>query len=249
MHTDDVSRQCAINMRFYSTCTQQGAEMLVLQSAASIFSQGRIDRVLMEWEPTRFSQFNVTIGRAVEVVEHIFNNWKCRRLCEAKPVNWRYIHKQKGWSVKHTDVYCTRPGLQEAAGDAVAVKDACRQHKSPQHVETAPADDWSHPLAVLQAQRLQQRILSLKRQRTDFRRQQQDLALLQRHLITGEARLSSMMIMMMMMIMVMMMMVLVIIVIIITVTTTTTTTTTIIIIIVVVVVIIIVVIIVIIVIM
>ena len=97
----------------------EGAEVLVLQSAARIFAEGRIDRVIMEWEPSRFSEFGLTVTEAAKVAMGVFKGWRCQRLCEDRPVDWAFIPHPNIWSVAHTDVYCVRPGMHETAHDPI----------------------------------------------------------------------------------------------------------------------------------
>ena len=87
----------------------EGAEMIVLKSAARLFAEGRVDRVILEWEPERFGAYGVTVADAVAFVTKLFDGWACRRLCETN-VDWS---RQYAWG-HHHDVYCVRPGLVDS---------------------------------------------------------------------------------------------------------------------------------------
>lgn len=73
----------------------EGAEVDVLQSGALLFAQNRIDRVLIEWLPSRWHKFNVSAAEGLSVARRIFTGWQCRDMCK-NIVSWAHARESSG---------------------------------------------------------------------------------------------------------------------------------------------------------
>ena len=102
----------------------EGAEPVVLRSAMKLFAEGRIERIIMEWEPTRWHKFGVTSAQATALAHDIFKGWNCSRLCSPVPMDFRR-HTVVMWQ---QDVYCVKPGVQSLLSDR-EMKDTCSKQR------------------------------------------------------------------------------------------------------------------------
>ena len=95
----------------------EGAEKLVLESAPRLFAERRIERLILEWEPSRVTTFGISVDEASAFMARLLGEWSCRRLCSDQPADWAL---QVAPNVPHMDVYCTGPGVSDAPLGSVA---------------------------------------------------------------------------------------------------------------------------------
>ena len=101
----------------------EGAEIPVLRSAAKLFAERRIDRVLFEITLKRWGQFGIGSKKeGLDELRRLFSGWTCTWACNGRPFPWvpvpRHqvyckrpwnVHSDLGWGL--FDVFCVAPGI------------------------------------------------------------------------------------------------------------------------------------------
>ena len=101
----------------------EGAEIPVLRSAAKLFAERRIDRVLFEITLKRWGQFGISSKKeGLDELRRLFSGWTCTWACNGRPFPWvpvpRHqvycgrpwnVHSDLGWGL--FDVFCVAPGI------------------------------------------------------------------------------------------------------------------------------------------
>ena len=101
----------------------EGAEIPVLRSAAKLFADRRIDRVLFEITLKRWGQFGIGGKKeGLDELRRLFSGWTCTWACNGRPFPWApvprhqvycgrpwNIHSDLGWGL--FDVFCVAPGI------------------------------------------------------------------------------------------------------------------------------------------
>ncbi len=101
----------------------EGAEIPVLRSAAKLFAQHRINRVMFEITFKRWDQFGIhSKQEGLEELRRRFQGWTCTWACNGRPFPWTPVsrhqvycarpwneHSDLGWGL--FDVFCVAPGM------------------------------------------------------------------------------------------------------------------------------------------
>ena len=101
----------------------EGAEIPVLRSAAKLFAQHRIDRVMFEITFKRWDQFGIhSKQEGLAELRRLFQGWTCTWACNGFPFPWTPVprhqvycarpwneHSDLGWGL--FDVFCVAPGM------------------------------------------------------------------------------------------------------------------------------------------
>ena len=110
----------------------EGAEVTVLRSAARLFEQQRIDRVVFELTPHLWARYNISLSEGFEELGRRFHGWHCEWACTGTAVR---PPTRQGWNLTKEDVvkrmsqgrhatgYCHPPwNLQSSANDMFCVR-------------------------------------------------------------------------------------------------------------------------------
>ena len=93
----------------------EGAELSVLDSAASLFAERRVDHVMLELIPARWKPFGVTLPDGLERARRIFEGWSCVRMCDGAAYNFSappvYVHSTHPRHKCQPDIFC-RSGIK-----------------------------------------------------------------------------------------------------------------------------------------
>ena len=101
----------------------EGAEIPVLRSAAKLFANRRIDRVLFEITLKRWGQFGISSKKeGLDELRRLFSGWTCTWACNGRAFPWApvprhqvycgrpwNVHSDLGWGL--FDVFCVAPGV------------------------------------------------------------------------------------------------------------------------------------------
>jgi FkbM family methyltransferase len=102
----------------------EGAEIPVLRSAAKLFAERRIERVLFEITLKRWDQFGIASKRGgLGELRRLFLGWTCTWACNGRPFPWtpvarRQVYCARPWNERSDlgwglfDVFCVAPGVE-----------------------------------------------------------------------------------------------------------------------------------------
>ena len=95
----------------------EGAELVVLRSAAAALSAARVRRVLIEVRTDRWVKFGVPQRAGLAEARQLFSKWRCVNACSNAPFDWSRSPDAKrdcarrlvNTGVTSIDVYCVHP--------------------------------------------------------------------------------------------------------------------------------------------
>ena len=111
----------------------EGAEILVMRSAAHVLREGRVRRIIIEIEPQRWHKWGITPADGLRELKEYFHGWHCITAGNGKPYIFDKAPQEYGkvanlWREQRVnrhgvgidrlalvDVYCVAPGLENDA--------------------------------------------------------------------------------------------------------------------------------------
>lgn len=103
----------------------EGAEILVLRSAAKALAEGRVRRILLEVTTHLWNRFNISVPAGLAELRQTFQGWACMVPCSGQAFTWdRSLSgrsdcaKALRLSTGVVDVYCTHGDEQTRLTDA-----------------------------------------------------------------------------------------------------------------------------------
>lgn len=93
----------------------EGAEVMVLRSAKSLFENKQIHRVILEVGPERWSSFGLKVKDGLAELRQLFQNWEC-----STQEFGAYTFEKQLPDIP--DVYCVAPWATPFRADHIAMK-------------------------------------------------------------------------------------------------------------------------------